>query len=70
MNLAKCDRCKKVIQKPLEKGSTSVHTYGIQWGAVDLCSRCSPAFLRFFNKYAKVKEGKDFKNRRKSGPKR
>lgn len=56
MNLAKCDRCKKVIRKPLEKGNISVRTYGIQWEGVDLCSRCSPAFLRFFNKYAKVKK--------------
>ena len=51
-----CNRCKKAIKDPYRDGHVSVCALDTSLGRVDLCAICSPAFLRYLKKYAKIKE--------------
>lgn len=52
MNLQKCDKCKRVIN---DANNIVIGVYRGGIDRIDLCGHCSPVFLRFLKKYAKIK---------------
>ena len=58
MDITKCNRCRKVVKKALADGHIRFHYMDIGFGPIDLCKACSPPYLKFLKKYAKVKKKK------------